>query len=43
MPVTLETGRLDTIRYYERFGFRVVGEGEPKPARPHVWFMRLDP
>lgn len=43
VPVTLETGRLDAIRYYERFGFRVVGEGEPEPAGPHVWFMRLDP
>lgn len=43
VPVTLETGRLDTIHYYERFGFRVVHEGEPEPAGPHVWFMRLDP
>ncbi|MGZ8580830.1 MAG: GNAT family N-acetyltransferase [Actinomycetota bacterium] len=43
VPVTLETGRLETVRYYDRFGFRVVREGKPEPAGPHVWFMRLDP
>jgi predicted N-acetyltransferase YhbS len=43
VPVTLETGRVETVPYYERFGFRVVDEGAPEPGGPHVWFMRLDP
>ena len=39
----LETGSDRTVGYYERFGFRVVHEGEPAVDGPHVWFMRLDP
>jgi ribosomal protein S18 acetylase RimI-like enzyme len=36
----LETALARNVRYYERFGFRVVDEGEPEPGGPHVWFMR---
>ena len=43
VPATLETGRRETVAYYERFGFRVVHEGTPASDGPHVWFMRLDP
>jgi GNAT superfamily N-acetyltransferase len=43
VPATLETGLIENVGYYERFGFRVVHEGEPEPGGVHVWFMRLDP
>lgn len=43
VPATLETGTERTVGFYERFGFRVVHEGEPAVGGPHVWFMRLDP
>lgn len=36
----LETGTARNLAYYERFGFRVVEEGEPARGGPHVWFMR---
>jgi ribosomal protein S18 acetylase RimI-like enzyme len=36
----LETALAGNVRYYERFGFRVVDEGEPEPDGPHIWFMR---
>lgn len=39
----LETGTERNVPYYERFGFRVVEEGEPAPGGPHVWFMRTGP
>lgn len=43
VPAFLATGSERTVGYYERFGFRVVHEGEPMVGGPHVWFMRLDP
>jgi ribosomal protein S18 acetylase RimI-like enzyme len=36
----LETGVAGNVRYYERFGFRVVDEDSPAPGAPHIWFMR---
>ena len=36
----LETSNARNVGYYERFGFRVVDEGEPAPGGPHIWFMR---
>jgi ribosomal protein S18 acetylase RimI-like enzyme len=36
----LETANPRNVGYYERFGFRVVDEGEPAPGAPHIWFMR---
>jgi ribosomal protein S18 acetylase RimI-like enzyme len=36
----LETANPRNVGYYERFGFRVVDEGEPAPDGPHLWFMR---
>lgn len=36
----LETGVEGNVPLYERFGFRVVEEGEPTPGGPHIWFMR---
>jgi ribosomal protein S18 acetylase RimI-like enzyme len=36
----LETANPRNVGYYERFGFRVVEEGEPAPGGPHIWFMR---
>lgn len=36
----LETSVPDNVPYYERFGFRVVDEGEPVPGCPRIWFMR---
>lgn len=36
----LETSVPGNVGYYERFGFRVVDEGEPSPDAPHIWFMR---
>jgi GNAT superfamily N-acetyltransferase len=36
----LETAVPGNVGYYERFGFRVVEEGEPVDGCPHIWFMR---
>jgi GNAT superfamily N-acetyltransferase len=36
----LETSVPGNVGYYERFGFRVVEEGEPMSDAPHIWFMR---
>ena len=36
----LETGVPGNVGYYERFGFRVVDEGEAAKGCPHIWFMR---
>jgi GNAT superfamily N-acetyltransferase len=36
----LETSVPSNVAYYERFGFRVVEEGEPTADAPHIWFMR---
>ncbi len=38
----LETSVRANIPYYERFGFRVVDEGEPVPDCPRIWFMRTE-
>lgn len=43
VPAFLETGSRRTVGYYERFGFRVVDQGEPAADGPHVWFMQRDP
>jgi ribosomal protein S18 acetylase RimI-like enzyme len=37
----LETDKPDDVRFYERFGFQVIGE-EPVLAVPN-WFMRREP
>jgi ribosomal protein S18 acetylase RimI-like enzyme len=39
----LETGTARNVGYYERFGFRVVLEGDVPDGGPHIWFMRRDP
>jgi len=36
----LETSRERNVGYYERFGFRVVDEGDAPGGGPHIWFMR---
>ncbi len=36
----LETAIEANVSYYERFGFHVIGEGEPARGGPHIWFMR---
>jgi ribosomal protein S18 acetylase RimI-like enzyme len=36
----LETAVEANLGYYERFGFRVIEEGEPAEGGPHIWFMR---
>jgi ribosomal protein S18 acetylase RimI-like enzyme len=36
----LETAIESNVGYYERFGFRVIDEGEPAEGGPHIWFMR---
>ena len=36
----LETAVAGNVPLYERFGFRVVEEGEPASGGPHIWFMR---
>jgi GNAT superfamily N-acetyltransferase len=43
VPAFLETGIERNLAYYERFGFRVVEEGDAPKDGPHVWFMRFDP
>jgi GNAT superfamily N-acetyltransferase/Ser/Thr protein kinase RdoA (MazF antagonist) len=43
VPVLLETGRVETVRFYERFGFRTSAEEDAPDGGPHIWFMRLDP
>ena len=43
MDAFLETSVPGNVAYYERFGFRVVEEGEPVPGAPHIWFMRTGP
>ena len=36
----LETGNPRNVPYYERFGLRVVDEGDAPDGGPHIWFMR---
>lgn len=43
VPAFLETGVARNVDYYERFGFRVVEQGDAPMNGPHVWFMRFDP
>lgn len=42
-PAFLETGIARNVAYYERFGFRLVDEGDAPLDGPHVWFMRFEP
>lgn len=39
----LETGNPRNLAYYERFGFRVMEEGDAPLGGPHIWFMRCEP
>jgi hypothetical protein len=43
LPLYVETGTAANVAWYERFGFRVVIEGDAPGGGPHVWFMRRDP
>ena len=43
LPLYVETGTAANVAWYERFGFRVVVEGDAPGGGPHVWFMRRDP
>jgi len=36
----LETSVERNVTYYERFGFRVIDEGDAPGGGPHIWFMR---
>ena len=40
VPAFLETGNARNVPYYERFGFRVIDEGDAPGGGPHIWFMR---
>lgn len=40
LPSFLETGQRANVAYYERFGFRVVGQEEAPDGGPTIWFMR---
>ena len=40
VPAFLETGNPRNVPYYERFGFRVIDEGDAPGGGPHIWFMR---
>lgn len=40
LPAFLETGQQRNVAYYERFGFRVVGEEQAPDGGPTIWFMR---
>lgn len=39
----LESATAANTRYYERHGFRVVGESDVPDSDLHVWMMRRDP
>lgn len=41
--VLLETGNPRNLPFYERHGFRVVGDGDAPGGGPHIWFMRWWP
>ena len=41
-PLFLETGVAGNVPLYERFGFRVMDEGDAPGGGPHIWFMRRD-
>ncbi|MCZ3388775.1 MAG: GNAT family N-acetyltransferase [Actinomycetia bacterium] len=40
LPAFLETAQQRNVAYYERFGFRVVGEECAPGGGPTIWFMR---
>lgn len=40
LPTFLETAQRRNVVYYERFGFRVVGEEQAPGGGPTIWFMR---
>ena len=40
LPAFLETAQQSNVGYYERFGFRVVGEQQAPGGGPTIWFMR---
>ena len=42
LPLFLETGMAGNVPLYERFGFRVMDEGDAPGGGPHIWFMRRD-
>jgi predicted N-acetyltransferase YhbS len=42
LPLFLETGVAGNVPLYERFGFRVMLEGDVPWGGPHIWFMRRD-
>jgi GNAT superfamily N-acetyltransferase len=43
VPLFLETGVAGNVPLYERFGLRVMIEGDAPGGGPHIWFMRRDP
>lgn len=43
LPLYVETGMVANVAWYERFGFRVVLEGDAPGGGPHIWFLRRDP
>jgi predicted N-acetyltransferase YhbS len=43
IPALLETATARNVPYYERFGLRVVDQGDAPGGGPHVWFMRREP
>jgi ribosomal protein S18 acetylase RimI-like enzyme len=43
LPCYLEAPTAENARYYERRGFRVVGETDISGTDIHVWFMRREP
>jgi len=43
LPLFLETGVRANVSFYERFGFRVMLEGDVPGDGPRIWFMRRDP
>jgi ribosomal protein S18 acetylase RimI-like enzyme len=40
LPAFLETAQQSNVSYYERFGFRVIGEEKAPDGGPTIWFMR---
>ncbi len=39
LPSFLETGQESNVAYYERFGFKVIGEEQAPDGGPTIWFM----
>jgi GNAT superfamily N-acetyltransferase len=40
VPAFLETSQPGNIPFYERYGFRVIGEEQAPDDGPTIWFMR---